>query len=112
MDGLPAETVDVLDDLIAQSEAHRDEHIATLHTLGSRGGEFDGDPRNPGADRGHTRRDAVAPRLSARATAPHRVTRLPRGSLPVDLQGTLERPIAEFLALGIDDHDVPEAPPP
>ena len=37
MDGLPAETVDVLDDLIAQSEAHRDEHIATLHTLSSRG---------------------------------------------------------------------------
>jgi hypothetical protein len=37
MDGLPAETVDVLDDLIAQSEAHRDEHIATLHTLVSRG---------------------------------------------------------------------------
>ena len=37
MDGLPAEAVDVLDDLVAQSEAHRDEHIATLHTVGSRG---------------------------------------------------------------------------
>ena len=37
MDGLPAETADVLIDLIAQSEAHRGEQMALLHTLSGRG---------------------------------------------------------------------------
>ena len=37
MDGLPAETADVLGDLIAQSKAHRTEQMATLHTLSERG---------------------------------------------------------------------------
>lgn len=37
MDGLPAETADVLGDLIAESEAHRGEQIALLHALNDRG---------------------------------------------------------------------------
>jgi len=37
MDGLPADTVEVLDDLIALSQAHWNEQIATLHALGGRG---------------------------------------------------------------------------
>jgi hypothetical protein len=35
--GLPAETVEVRDDVIARGEAHRNEPIATFHALGSRG---------------------------------------------------------------------------
>ena len=37
MDGLPAETAEVLGELIAQSEAHRGEQMAHLHTLSGRG---------------------------------------------------------------------------
>jgi hypothetical protein len=41
MDGLPAETADVLRDLIATSEAHRGEQMALLHALSGRGESTD-----------------------------------------------------------------------
>ena len=37
MEGLPEETVSVLRDLIAQSEAHREEQIRCVHDLRARG---------------------------------------------------------------------------
>jgi hypothetical protein len=37
MDGSTAETDEVLGDLIAQSEAHRDRQMALLHSLSMRG---------------------------------------------------------------------------
>lgn len=37
MNGLPAETAKVLKDLIAQSEIHREEQMALLHSLIKRG---------------------------------------------------------------------------
>ena len=41
MDGLPAETADVLRVLIAESEEHRGEQMALLHALNGRGENTD-----------------------------------------------------------------------
>lgn len=41
MDGLPGETPEVLRDLIAKSEPHRQEQIGQLHALAARGESTD-----------------------------------------------------------------------